>query len=58
MSNWIEIVKAGKPTDYTGTCPKCGKYIGGYMSKRAECPLNLPAPPLKPSCPMRAERAK
>lgn len=55
MSKWIEVVKAGKKTDYSGTCPKCGKWI----SNGSLCPLNLPAGPnpLGQSCPMKVKGA-
>lgn len=52
-----EIVKASK-TDYSGTCPKCKKFIRGFPNN--ECPMKLPAKspniPSVSSCPMKIEK--
>ena len=52
---WVEVIKGGKVV-YSGTCPKCKKFI----SRGEQCPLNLPAktPELKTidACPMKLER--
>ena len=52
---WVEVIKGSKAV-YSGTCPKCKKFI----SRGEQCPLNLPAktPELKTidACPMKLER--
>tara|TARA_B110000444_G_C18584143_1_gene475363 strand:- start:103 stop:333 length:231 start_codon:yes stop_codon:yes gene_type:complete len=35
----------------TGYCRRCQQMVTKYQ----KCPLSLPAPPVKPSCPMRED---
>ena len=51
---WKEIVKfderdAASRVQQTGYCRRCQKMVTKYQ----KCNLNLPAPPVNPSCPMR-----
>jgi|TARA_R100000482_G_C5095233_1_gene132852 hypothetical protein len=53
---WKEIVKfdekdAGSRVQKTGYCRRCQQMVTKYQ----KCPLNLPAPPISPSCPMREQ---
>ena len=51
---WKEIVKydekdVANRIQRTGYCRTCKQMVTKYQ----RCPLKLPAPPVKPSCPMR-----
>tara|TARA_R100000149_G_C5877773_1_gene141824 strand:- start:2121 stop:2315 length:195 start_codon:yes stop_codon:yes gene_type:complete len=51
---WKEIVKYDEKDvadriQKTGYCRTCKQMVTKYQ----RCPLRLPAPPVKPSCPMR-----
>ena len=53
--SWFEVVKGGKVA-YSGTCPKCGKFVGNGE----ECPMKLPSKspsiPMVSACPMKVEQ--
>ena len=59
---WFEIFKAptlqqgatdprilARMIQKTGYCPRCQRMVRKYEA----CPLNLPAPPVAPNCPMK-----
>ncbi len=52
---WQDVVQkfdpqeADKRVQKTGYCRRCQRMVTKYQ----KCPMNLPAPPVSPSCPMR-----